>query len=414
MDRKELLELQNLLLKYVLKQLNKLVLEASVILVVHFSIADALAVLYGKVMNIRPTTQVGRPRCHGLFKRTCRPCCLLNVGAKRLFPMEMLETLNQPGTKLPSHCDRNLTPGVDMTTGSLGQGVSTALGMALAQKLDNKDSKTYLFIGDGECNEGQVWEGAMFAHQHKLGNLVAFVDDNGKQLDGYTKDVMDVGNIAAKFESFGWEATTIDGHDIEAIVDAIEAALKVTDKPSCIVLKTVKGKGVKDLEDMMLNHHVRIDDDFTNKGLAELEEVMAGIEKELANVKVIYNGEIEAKAHKDVFGNTLAELAAEDKDVVYLDADLMNSSDINLERKSHCAINCGISEANMMGVAAGLSAMGKKPFCSYIRSFCFQTLLDQVFLSIAYAKNNVRIYGSTQVSPLHLMAVLICRSKIWR
>ncbi|MGI6077318.1 MAG: transketolase [Fastidiosipilaceae bacterium] len=285
MDRKELLELQKFATQIRIETVKQVGIRGFGHLGGALSIADALAVLYGKVMNIRPDDPKWADRdVMVCSKGHAGPAVYSTLALKGYFPMEMLETLNQPGTKLPSHCDRNLTPGVDMTTGSLGQGVSTALGMALAQKLDNKDSKTYLFIGDGECNEGQVWEGAMFAHQHKLGNLVAFVDDNGKQLDGYTKDVMDVGNIAAKFESFGWDATTIDGHDIEAIVDAIEAALKVTDKPSCIVLKTVKGKGVKDLEDMMLNHHVRIDDDFTNKGLAELEEVMAGIEKELANV----------------------------------------------------------------------------------------------------------------------------------
>ena len=285
MDRKELLELQKFATQIRIETVKQVGIRGFGHLGGALSIADALAVLYGKVMNIRPDDPKWADRdVMVCSKGHAGPAVYSTLALKGYFPMEMLETLNQPGTKLPSHCDRNLTPGVDMTTGSLGQGVSTALGMALAQKLDNKDSKTYLFIGDGECNEGQVWEGAMFAHQHKLGNLVAFVDDNGKQLDGYTKDVMDVGNIAAKFESFGWDATTIDGHDIEAIVDAIEAALKVTDKPSCIVLKTVKGKGVKDLEDMMLNHHVRIDDDFTNKGLAELEEVMAGLEKELANV----------------------------------------------------------------------------------------------------------------------------------
>ncbi|HHX37919.1 MAG TPA: transketolase [Clostridiaceae bacterium] len=285
MDRKELLELQKFATQIRIETVKQVGIRGFGHLGGALSIADALAVLYGKVMNIKPDDPKWADRdVMVCSKGHAGPAVYSTLALKGYFPMEMLETLNQPGTKLPSHCDRNLTPGVDMTTGSLGQGVSSALGMALAQKLDNRGSRTFLFIGDGECNEGQVWEGAMFAHQHKLDNLIAFVDDNGKQLDGYTKDVMDVGDIAAKFTSFGWDAVTIDGHDIEAIVDAIEAALKVEGKPSCIVLKTVKGKGVKDLEDMMLNHHVRIDDDFTNKGLAELEEVMAGIEKELANV----------------------------------------------------------------------------------------------------------------------------------
>ena len=204
MDRKELLELQKFATQIRIETVKQVGIRGFGHLGGALSIADALAVLYGKVMNIRPDDPKWADRdVMVCSKGHAGPAVYSTLALKGYFPMEMLETLNQPGTKLPSHCDRNLTPGVDMTTGSLGQGVSTALGMALAQKLDNKDSKTYLFIGDGECNEGQVWEGAMFAHQHKLGNLVAFVDDNGKQLDGYTKDVMDVGNIAAKFESFG-------------------------------------------------------------------------------------------------------------------------------------------------------------------------------------------------------------------
>lgn len=246
------------------------------------SIVDVLAVLYNKEMRYRPEDPHWADRdIMVCSKGHAGPAIYATLAMKGFFPMEMLDTLNQPGTKLPSHCDRNLTPGVDMTTGSLGQGVSSAIGMALAQKLDGKDSRTYLFIGDGECDEGQVWEGFLFAHQHKLDNLIAFIDDNGKQLDGFTKDVMDLGDLEAKAASFGWNAVTIDGHDIEAIYNAIEDAKKVKDVPTCIVLKTIKGKGVKDLEEMMLNHHIQLDAAFTEKAVAELEAALAEIEKEL-------------------------------------------------------------------------------------------------------------------------------------
>jgi transketolase len=203
------------------------------------------------------------------------------LALKGYFPMEQQETLNQPGTNLPSHCDRNLTVGVDMTTGSLGQGVSTGIGMALAQKLDGKSSRTYIFVGDGESDEGQVWEGMTFAAHYKLDNLVLFFDYNGKQLDGYTKDVMDVRDLRAKAESFGWNAVSIDGHDVEAIAKALEDARTVKDVPTCIVLNTVKGKGAPELEEILLNHHSAISEEFGANALASLEKDLAEIEKEL-------------------------------------------------------------------------------------------------------------------------------------
>ena len=139
------------------------------------------------------------------------PALYATLALKGYFPMEMLSTLNQGGTKLPSHCDRNKTPGVDMTTGSLGQGMSTAIGVALGNRLDNRDSFTYLILGDGELDEGQVWEGALFANHFKVDNMIVFIDRNGQQLDGYTKDIMDLGDVAGKFASFGWHVQEIAG-----------------------------------------------------------------------------------------------------------------------------------------------------------------------------------------------------------
>lgn len=282
MDRKEKLELQKFATQIRIETVKEIGVRGFGHLGGALSIADVLAVLYGKEMNYRPED----PRWADRDVMVCSkghagPAVYATLALKGFFPMDMLNTLNQPGTKLPSHCDRNLTPGVDMTTGSLGQGVSTAIGMALAQKMDGRSSRTYLFIGDGECDEGQVWEGMLFAHQHKLGNLTAFIDDNGKQLDGFTKDVMDLGDLAAKAASFGWNAVTVDGHDIEAIDAAIQTAKATPDVPTCIVLKTVKGKGVKDLEEMLLNHHINVDEAFVKKGVEELQAVLEGIEKEL-------------------------------------------------------------------------------------------------------------------------------------
>jgi transketolase len=194
------------------------------------------------------------------------------LALKGFFPLEELLTLNQGGTNLPSHCDRNKTVGIDMTTGSLGQGVSSAIGIALGNKIDRKDSDTYLIIGDGECDEGQVWEGALFAAHQKLDHLIAFVDDNKKQLDGYTKDVLNLGQISQKFAAFDWHTQDVNGADVRQIHDAIEKARSVKGKPSVIVLDTVKGQGIPFVEETMLNHHIVIDKEKAKAVMADLEK----------------------------------------------------------------------------------------------------------------------------------------------
>ena len=186
------------------------------------SIADALAVLYGDVMRIDPKN----PGWEQRDKLVCSkghagPAVYAALALKGYFPYEQLVTLNQPGTKLPSHCDRNLTTGVDMTTGSLGQGTSLAAGMALGDKLKGLDSRTFLFVGDGESNEGQVWEAAMFTAAKKLTNLTWLIDNNKKQLDGYTSDIIEPFDFEEKFRAFGFEAISIDGNDIEQLYNAL-------------------------------------------------------------------------------------------------------------------------------------------------------------------------------------------------
>lgn len=240
------------------------------------SVVDALAVLYSGMMNIDPTNPDWAERDKLVMsKGHAGPAVYATLALKGYFPMDWLETLNQPGTRLPSHCDRKLTPGIDMTTGSLGQGVSTAMGLALAQKMDDNGAHTYLFVGDGECNEGQVWEGALFANQQKLDNLIMFVDYNHKQLDGSTEEVNDMGDIAAKFAAFGWHTQSIDGSDVEAISGAIEAAKQVAVKPSCIVLNTVKGAGVSCVEAIALNHHIVLEGELLETAVQECEAAIS-------------------------------------------------------------------------------------------------------------------------------------------
>ncbi|MCL2864080.1 MAG: transketolase [Lachnospiraceae bacterium] len=243
------------------------------------SVVDAIAVLYSGVMYIDPANPDKTDRDKLVMsKGHAGPALYSALALKGYFPMAWLKTLNQPGTKLPSHCDCKLTPGIDMTTGSLGQGASTACGLALAQKMDEIDAYTYLFVGDGESNEGQVWEAALFANQHKLDNLIAFVDCNQKQLDGTTEEVMAMGDIAAKFETFGWHTQSIQGDDVVAIEKAIKKAKEVKGKPSCIVLNTIKGAGVPEIEKIEFNHHIVLDGALLEKAVAACEATVKELE----------------------------------------------------------------------------------------------------------------------------------------
>ena len=210
------------------------------------SMADAMAVLYGEVMNIDPKNPRWEDRDWCVMsKGHAGPAMYATLGLKGFYPIENAYTLNQPHTNFPSHTDRTKTPGIDLTTGSLGQGMSTAVGAALGNKVDGRDNHTFVFVGDGECDEGQVWEAAQFAAHYKLDHLVCFVDSNKRQLDGAVDDIMSHGKgIGAKFDAFGWNVIDVaDGNDVEQVYDAVQAAYATEGKPTCIVLNTVKGKG---------------------------------------------------------------------------------------------------------------------------------------------------------------------------
>ncbi|MDO4270171.1 MAG: transketolase [Eubacteriales bacterium] len=236
------------------------------------SMADLMAVLYGGVMKVDPKNPKWPERDWLVVsKGHCGPALYAALALRGFFPEEEITTINQPGTRLPSHCDMNLTPGVDMSTGSLGQGMSTALGAAWGNRFQNRGSYTYLVLGDGESEEGQVWEGALWAHQQKLGNLIAFIDCNQKQLDGYTKDICDLGDIRQKFADFGWDAQAVDGHDVEAISAAIASAKTVADRPHMIVLQTEKGKGCTFAEGEFYNHHMKFSAEQYEQAVAALQ-----------------------------------------------------------------------------------------------------------------------------------------------
>ena len=210
------------------------------------SVVETLAVLYGEVMKYDPQNPrwEGRDWCV-MSKGHAGPAMYATLGLKGFYPLENAYTLNKPHTNFPSHTDRTKTPGVDLTTGSLGQGMSSAIGAALGHKIDGKDNRVFVFVGDGECDEGQVWEGAQFAAHYKLDNLVCFVDSNKMQLDGPVDSVMSHGKgFGAKFDAFGWNVIEVaDGNDVEQVYDAVMAAAECKGQPTAIVLNTVKGKG---------------------------------------------------------------------------------------------------------------------------------------------------------------------------
>lgn len=213
------------------------------------SVADILTVLYFKEMNIQPENANWEDRDRlVLSKGHCSPAlysCLANRG---YFPVEDLKTFRNINSYLQGHPDKNKVPGVDMTTGSLGQGLSCANGMAIAGKMNQKDYRVYCILGDGEIEEGQIWEAAMASNKYKLDNLCVIVDNNNLQIDGTIEEVMSSYPIDEKFRSFGFQIINIDGHDIEEIIKAFEVAKNVKDKPTCIIAKTVKGKGVAFME----------------------------------------------------------------------------------------------------------------------------------------------------------------------
>ncbi|MCL2221289.1 MAG: transketolase [Oscillospiraceae bacterium] len=249
------------------------------------SIIEALAALYGGELRTDPDNPQWNERDRLVMsKGHAGPALYSTLCLRGFFQKEKLLELNQGGGSLPSHCDMHKTIGIDMTTGSLGQGFSTAIGLALGARLNEIDNYTYLIIGDGECNEGQVWEGAMFAAHHKLGRLIVLVDWNKQQLDGFTNDIIDMGDFVEKFKSFGFHTQLVDGHDPGKIKAAIIDAKRYQDAPSAIILDTIKGYGCNFAEAIASNHHMNFTKEQIDKAIDEvslkLEEV-----RELANKK---------------------------------------------------------------------------------------------------------------------------------
>ena len=243
------------------------------------SAADIMTYLYFKEMNIDPKNPKDPDRDRFvLSKGHCCPALYAALALRGYFPTEEIKVLRHIGAMLQGHPDMKGAPGVDMSSGSLGQGISAACGMALAGKISGKDYRVYAMLGDGECEEGQVWEAAMFAAHHKLDNLCAIVDFNGLQIDGSVIDVAGLDKLEEKFTAFGFEVFTMDGHDFEQIADTLAKAKAVKGKPTAIIAKTVKGKGVSYMEDQVGWHGKAPDADQYKTAMDELNAQLKALE----------------------------------------------------------------------------------------------------------------------------------------
>lgn len=246
------------------------------------SIADVLALLYFEIMNIDPENPKASERDRFvLSKGHAAPALYSALALRGYFPTEDIPTFRHIGSYLQGHPDMNKVPGVDMSTGSLGQGVSAAGGMALAAKLDKKNYRVYTILGDGELEEGQVWEQAMFAAHYKLDNLTAFIDFNGLQIDGDVTKVMNPTPIDKKFEAFGWNVAVCSAHNFDELERAVENAKNTKGKPTAIVMKSIKGKNVSYMENNAAWHGSVPNEEQYKQAMAELDAAISELEANL-------------------------------------------------------------------------------------------------------------------------------------
>lgn len=239
------------------------------------SICEVLAVLYEGILNIDPQRPDWEERDWVvLSKGHSGPSLYAALAYKGYFDVALLDTLNQNGTRLPSHCDRLKTPGIDLSTGSLAQGVSLGIGAALGSRMKGIDNTVYIIVGDGELQEGQVWEGVQFAAHRCMDNVVLIVDANKRQLDGYVKDICGSLDLVQKFTAFGWDVFCADGQDCGSIYDALIWA-KQRKRPAAVILDTEKGQGCCFAEKAAFNHYMVISDAMADEACAEIDRRLA-------------------------------------------------------------------------------------------------------------------------------------------
>lgn len=387
------------------------------------SAADFVTALYFYFMRVDPANPNWTDRDRFILSKghAC-PVWYACLAERGFFSVEELMTLREINSRLQGHPDMKKTPGVDITTGSLGQGLSAGVGMALGLKMDRRDARVYVVLGDGELNEGQVWEAAMAAAKFKIDNLTAIVDYNNLQLDGHCHEVMPIEPLADKWHSFNWDVQEIDGHNMIEIIESIEKAQAIKDKPSIIIAHTVKGKGVSYMEGEC-DWHGKAPDE---REFAEAMTQLAGFEREKKKdavsisalsmspkihsdvvaakpVRVVLSssavkpirapGISECVPTRDAYGEVLVELGEEYPELVVLEADISKST-----RTCHFAhafpgrfFQFGVAEANMITAAAGLATTGKIPFVNTYAVFGSMRACEQVRTFIAYPGLNVKI-----------------------
>jgi len=238
------------------------------------SAVEILVALYFQVMHIRPEEPgwSGRDRFI-LSKGHAAPALYAVLAERGFFPVDELKTFNAPGTRLQKHVDMHRVPGTEVSSGSLGQGLSIAIGMALADRMDGKDRYVYVLIGDGESQEGQIWEAAMAASHLELERIVAFTDCNRLQVDGFVRDIINLEPIESKWQSFGWHVQRVDGHDMRQILAAVETAKRNPGQPHMIIADTVKGKGISYMENSIKWHSHPISEEEYRTAMADLQAI---------------------------------------------------------------------------------------------------------------------------------------------
>ncbi len=304
------------------------------------------------------------------------------------------------------------TPGIDFTTGSLGQGLSSGIGIALALKQKAIDSRVYVMLGDGELDEGQVWEAAMAAAKFKLDNLIAIIDYNNLQIDGACSSIMPLEPLAEKWKAFNWQVLTINGHDMSAILDAFDTARSTVGKPTMIIAKTTKGKGVSFMENECDWHGMAPKTDQYVQAMQELGVDIHHLEENKSGLLVRAQKAVDADKReslstsdkalpkplkpiptRDAYGEILVKLGEEIPNLVVLEADISKSTRTKLfaERFPDRFYQFGVAEANMMVAAAGLAATGMIPFVSTYAIFASMRASEQIRTYICYPNLNVKI-----------------------
>jgi transketolase len=388
------------------------------------SIMDITAALYLKIANHDPQNPEWPDRDRIIWSTGHKaPSLYLGLAFAGFCPIDDVVTLRKLSSPFQGHPHWLKLPGVEASTGSLGQGLSIAVGLALAARLDGRNHKIFCIMGDGEQQEGQVWEAAMEAGHYQLDNIVAIIDCNRLQIDGWVKDVMQVEPLCAKYASFGWDVMRIDGHDMTQIVDALQQARAATGKPVVILADTVKGKGVSFMEDQAGWHGKTPSHQELLRGLAELALYDRIPVQHLLDKAQHYQAEVDRKLEAKMpkftrnywwnagdtmkvkmeptrkgFGQSLAE-NGDDERVVCLGLDISGSITISdfyagkPERKKRW-ISMGIAEQSATSAAAGLAREGKLPVMGTYATFAAARNLDQIRTSVCYGNFNVMIAGA--------------------